>query len=228
MQWYNIYYSCDQSEGTTGRKTQGETNQYPWQWAHPTSQMRWVFLIKYNHENIFCCFIFSSLCRSVLTTDHKSHLMRKPWAVCCMPVWCCLPRGGRVHSITRAPLLCLYFTGFVSCLWALAKGRGDRSSQGSSSKVSADTQQSKSSPCITPEQHGGYTLLYPPQWHWLKGHVACNPDLFTVLCLSFRSGVVIKKLRKNKPTTFQKKTALLMLIRLICAAKHPQGTILPL
>lgn len=67
-------------------------------------------------------------------------------------------------------------------LWALAKSRGDRDSQGSSSKVSADTQQSQSSPCITPEQHGGCTLPSPPQWHWLERHVACNPDLFTVSC----------------------------------------------
>lgn len=37
--------------------------------------------------------------------------------------------------------------------------------QGLPGEQQHDTEQSKSSPCITPEQHGGYTLLYSPQWH---------------------------------------------------------------
>lgn len=91
------------------------------------------------------------------------------------------PFLGETRSIhLHVPLQCPYYTGFVPgrCLWALAEETG---SQGSSSMVRADTQQSKSSPCIPPEQHGGYTLLYPLQWHWLKTHVACNPDVYSFM-----------------------------------------------
>lgn len=84
-----------------------------WQWAQPTSQMRWLFLVKYNHESIFCCFIFSYLCKFVLTTNHKSHLMRKSWSVWYVSVWCSLPRRGKVHSFTHVPLWCPYHTGLV-------------------------------------------------------------------------------------------------------------------
>lgn len=86
------------------KNRQGGTSHYLWLWAQPTSQMRQIFLVKYNHENIFWCFMFSYLCKSVLTTDHRSHLMRNLWAVWYVSVWCSLPQGGKVHSFTQPVL----------------------------------------------------------------------------------------------------------------------------
>lgn len=107
---------------------------------------------------------------------------------------------------------------------SLAKGRGDSDSQGSSRKVCAGTQQSRSSPCITSVQRGDTHQCTPLSDTDEKGML-----LVILICLWFRAspsgrGAVIKKLWK-KTSTFLNKTALRMLIRLICEAKHPQGTI---
>ena len=63
--------------------------------------------------------------------------------------------------------------------WSLEKSRRDRTSQVDSSKVCADTQQSRNSPCITPVRCGGCTPVCIP----LGGTDEKGMSLVILICL---------------------------------------------